>query len=159
MLHKGNLLRILYWRKEHEEEIFSLWRRCSHGFFACSVWKSNTVSWGDSLTRIGKGIEGTDAENWSMIKLDDGSIAYISSKYLSLTKPAAQQAASTNSGATGSAGSSTSTAPASGGEMATSATPPNVVHKTNGFSNGKSADPNWDPWDTQAKVIYGGSGG
>lgn len=136
--------------------------------WSASSEKLGALSWGESVTRTGIGTG--EAENWSRVTLADGSIAYISSNYLSLTKPAAQQAASTNSGsktATGSSGSSTSTAPASGSAQAapssgdgmiTSATPPNVVHKTNGFSNGKSADPNFDPWDTQAKVIYGGSG-
>lgn len=137
-------------------------------------WSANSeklgaLSWGESVTRTGIGTG--EAENWSMVKLADGSVAYISSNYLSLTKPAAQQAASTNSGsgtATGSSGSSTSTAPASGSTQAapsspsssesTIASPPNGGKRLTREELSEGIDFSSDPWDTQAKVIYGGSG-
>ncbi len=55
-----------------------------------------SLAWGESTTRIGVGIDGTEAEGWSIVKLSDGSIVYMSSKYLSTTKPEAKS--SGNSG-------------------------------------------------------------
>lgn len=44
---------------------------------------------GQSITRTGTGIN--DADGWSRVQLTDGSTAYISSKYLSIERPATQQ--------------------------------------------------------------------
>ena len=44
---------------------------------------------GDSVTRIGIGTG--EAEGWSRIQLSDGSLVYVSNKYLSTTKPVVQQ--------------------------------------------------------------------
>lgn len=60
--------------------------------------KLGSLSSGQSVTRTGTAIEGTEAEGWSRVSLSDGSTAYISSKYLSTTKPVAQQQASKPSG-------------------------------------------------------------
>ena len=43
----------------------------------------------DSVTRVGIGT--AEAEGWSRIQLSDGSIVYVSNKYLSTTKPVVQQ--------------------------------------------------------------------
>ena len=53
--------------------------------------KLGSLNKGDSVTRTGTAIAGTEAEGWSRIQLSDGSIVYVSNKYLSTTKPAPQQ--------------------------------------------------------------------
>ena len=53
--------------------------------------KLGSLNKGDSATRIGTAISGTEAEGWSRVELSDGTVAYISSKYLSTTKPVVQQ--------------------------------------------------------------------
>lgn len=53
--------------------------------------KLGSLNKGDSVTRTGTAISGTEAEGWSRIQLSDGTTAYISSKYLSTTKPVVQQ--------------------------------------------------------------------
>lgn len=62
--------------------------------------KLGSLGKGDSVTRTGIAIEGTEAEGWSRVKISDGQaedgteqfkIVYISNKYLSTTKPVAQQ--------------------------------------------------------------------
>lgn len=49
--------------------------------------KLGSLSRGQSVTRTGTSIQGTEAEGWSRVQLSDGSTAYISNKYLSTTKP------------------------------------------------------------------------
>ncbi len=51
--------------------------------------KVGSLNAGDSVTRIGIGT--ADAEGWSRIQLSDGSLVYVSNKYLSTTKPVVQQ--------------------------------------------------------------------
>ncbi|WP_295757908.1 SH3 domain-containing protein [uncultured Oscillibacter sp.] len=51
--------------------------------------KVGSLNKSDSVTRVGIGT--ADAEGWSRIQLSDGSIVYVSNKYLSTTKPAVQQ--------------------------------------------------------------------
>jgi len=53
--------------------------------------KLGSLNKGDSVTRTGIAIAGTEAEGWSRIQLSDGSIVYVSNKYLSTTKPVIQQ--------------------------------------------------------------------
>ena len=53
--------------------------------------KLGSLNKGDSTTRTGIAITGTEAEGWSRVELSDGTVAYISSKYLSTTKPVVQQ--------------------------------------------------------------------
>lgn len=53
--------------------------------------KLGSLSTGQSIIRTGTSIAGTEAEGWSRVELSDGTVAYISSKYLSTTKPAPQQ--------------------------------------------------------------------
>lgn len=51
--------------------------------------KIGSLSTGDSVTRTGIGTG--DFEKWSRVELSDGSTAFVSSKYLSTTKPVTQQ--------------------------------------------------------------------
>ena len=53
--------------------------------------KLGSLNKGDSVTRTGIAIVGTEAEGWSRIQLSDGTVAYVSNKYLSTTKPVIQQ--------------------------------------------------------------------
>lgn len=53
--------------------------------------KLGSLNTGDSVTRTGIAIAGTEAEGWSRIQLSDGSIVYVSSNYISTTKPVVQQ--------------------------------------------------------------------
>ena len=53
--------------------------------------KLGSLSAGQSIARTGTSIAGTEAEGWSRVELSDGTVAYISSKYLSTTKPVVQQ--------------------------------------------------------------------
>lgn len=69
--------------------------------------KLGSLNKGDSVTRTGTSITGTEAEGWSRVELSDGTTAYISSKYLSTTKPVVQQQQQQTSKPSG--GSSTTT--------------------------------------------------
>ena len=69
--------------------------------------KVGSLNAGDSVTRIGIGTG--EAEGWSRIQLSDGSTVYVSNKYLSTTKPVAQQPS----------GGSTQSKPSSGGSTTT----------------------------------------
>ena len=58
--------------------------------------KVGSLNKSDSVTRVGIGT--AEAEGWSRIQLSDGSLVYVSNKYLSTTKPAPQQQTSKPSG-------------------------------------------------------------
>lgn len=69
--------------------------------------KLGSLGKGDSVTRTGIAIEGTEAEGWSRVKISDGQaedgteqfkIVYISNKYLSTTKPTQAQASKPSGG-------------------------------------------------------------
>lgn len=62
--------------------------------------KLESLNKGDSVTRIGIGT--AEAEGWNRIQLSDGSIVYVSSNYISATKPVVQQQTSkpSNGGST-----------------------------------------------------------
>lgn len=49
--------------------------------------KLGTLSRGQSVTRIGIGISNSEADGWSKVILSDGREVYVSSDYLSATKP------------------------------------------------------------------------
>lgn len=66
--------------------------------YAADSDKLGSLSVGQSVTRTGTSIAGTEAEGWSRVELSDGTTAYISNKYLSTTKPVAQQPTSKPSG-------------------------------------------------------------
>lgn len=59
--------------------------------------KLGSLNKGDSVTRTGISIEGTEAEGWSRIQLSDGRIVYVSNKYLSVTKPTTQSSSGSSS--------------------------------------------------------------
>ena len=69
--------------------------------------KVGSLNKSDSVTRVGIGT--AEAEGWSRIQLSDGSLVYVSNKYLSTTKPVAQQPS----------GGSTQSKPSSGGSTTT----------------------------------------
>ena len=71
--------------------------------FNTSADKVGSLGRGQSVVRVGVGTG--DAEGWSQVEFN-GQTAYISSDYLSLTKPAAQSSGSNNSGSQTSQGSS-----------------------------------------------------
>ncbi|MEY8421054.1 SH3 domain-containing protein [Oscillospiraceae bacterium 44-5] len=58
--------------------------------------KVGSLNKSDSVTRVGIGT--AEAEGWSRIQLSDGSLVYVSNKYLSTTKPVVQQQTSKPSG-------------------------------------------------------------
>ena len=64
--------------------------------------KLGSLNKGDSATRTGTAIAGTEAEGWSRIQLSDGSTVYVSNKYLSTTKPVVQQQQTSKSSGGGS---------------------------------------------------------
>lgn len=49
--------------------------------------KLGSLNAGQSITRTGVSISGTEAEGWSRVVLADNTVAYVSNKYLSTTKP------------------------------------------------------------------------
>lgn len=73
--------------------------------------KVGSLSTGNSVTRTGIGTG--DYENWSRVELTDGSIVYVSSNYLSTSKPVQQQQQSSTP--TGSNGGSSSQQTTNGG--------------------------------------------
>ncbi len=77
--------------------------------------KLGSLNKGDSATRTGIAIAGTEAEGWSRIQLSDGSIVYVSNKYISTTKPAPQQQQQQTSKPSGGS-SQTTTPPSTGGQ-------------------------------------------
>lgn len=58
--------------------------------------KTGSLNGGQSVTRIGIGIVGGEADGWSKIQLADGVEVYVSSKYLSTTKPVVQVSNNSN---------------------------------------------------------------
>ena len=72
--------------------------------------KIGSLSARDSVTRTGVGTG--DYENWSRVILSDGTEVYVSSKYVSTTKPAAQQ---TTTQSKPSGGTTSTSTPSSGG--------------------------------------------
>lgn len=122
--------------------------------------KLGTLSWGDSLTRIGKGIEGTDAESWSMVQLEDGLTAYVSSNYLSTSKPTQKSSNPTISNSSSGSGGSSSQLTKEEIEQGITIGAGELTDPAEIF-NPQTLDPDWDPWhsDIGARVIYGGAGG
>lgn len=116
--------------------------------------KLGSLTRGQSITRIGNGIQGTEAEGWSKVQLSDGTIAYMVSSYLSTTKPTTQ----TKPGGT------THKPPNTGTQ--TPGTPDNTIPQLPS-SRPAGYDPNYDPsqssvfkpmddpWDTDATIDYG----
>lgn len=128
--------------------------------------KVGTLSRGDSATRIGIGTG--DYEGWSLIQTQDWKIVYVSSDYLSTTKPST---GTTNNGTStqGKPQGSTQQGKPQGGGQPSGDSGTVIDDGSSGVSSGsilsdpskltEGIDPNRDPWDTQYKPIYGGSGG
>lgn len=118
--------------------------------------KLGSLTRGQSITRIGNGIQGTEAEGWSKVQLSDGTIAYMVSSYLSTTKPTTQ----TKPGGT------THKPPNTGTQ--TPGTPDNTIPQLPS-SRPAGYDPNFDPgqwegsgfekiddpWEGQAEIDFG----
>ena len=92
--------------------------------------KLGSLNKGDSVTRTGIAIAGTEAEGWSRIQLSDGSIVYVSNKYLSTSKP------STGGGNTQNrpSGGQQQTQPSGGGQQQTPTDP-------------QGPTPGYNPWE------------
>ena len=84
--------------------------------FSADTAKVGSLGRGQSVKRVGIGTG--DAEGWSQVEFN-GQTAYISSDYLSLTKPAAPSSSSNNSGSSGGQTSQGS----SGGQQSSSNNP------------------------------------
>ena len=85
--------------------------------FNTSADKVGSLGRGQSVKRVGIGTG--DAEGWSQVEFN-GQTAYISSDYLSLTKPAAQSSGSNSSGSNNSGGQTSQSKPSgSGGQTQT----------------------------------------
>ena len=92
--------------------------------------KLGSLNKGDSTTRTGTAIAGTEAEGWSRVQLSDGSIVYVSNKYLSTSKP------STGGGNTQNrpSGGQQQTQPSGGGQQQTPTDP-------------QGPTPGYNPWE------------
>lgn len=107
------------WRPEEQVELFTevneqVWATGTvniRASYTADSDKLGSLSVGQSVTRTGTSIAGTEAEGWSRVELSDGSTAYVSNQYLSATKPAVQNNNSTSS--------TTSGKPATGGSQTT----------------------------------------
>lgn len=85
--------------------------------FSADTDKVGSLGRGQSVKRVGIGTG--DAEGWSQVEFN-GQTAYISSDYLSLTKPAAQSSGSNSSGSNNSGGQTSQSKPSgSGGQTQT----------------------------------------
>ena len=82
--------------------------------FSADTDKVGSLGKGQSIKRVGIGTG--DAEGWSEVEFN-GTVAYISSDYLSLTKPAAQSSGN-NSGSSG--GQTSQSKPSSGSQSSSS---------------------------------------
>ncbi len=105
-----------------------------------------SLAWGESTTRIGVGIDGTEAEGWSIVKLSDGSIVYVSSKYLSTTKPEAKS--SGNSGGSNSKVSKAESKPS---------TASNQEAPAENSGGGVGSGDAWEKAKAEAQAEFGGS--
>lgn len=101
---------------ECNEVVYALDQVNLRASYTTSSTKLGSLTRGQSITRIGTAISGTEAEGWSRVQLSDGTIAYMVSSYLSTSKP--QQQGNQNrtpqpGGGTGTTGTQT---PPQGGE-------------------------------------------
>ena len=75
---------------ECNEEVYALDQVNLRASYTTSSTKLGSLSRGQSITRVGIAISGTEAEGWSRVQLSDGTIAYMVSSYLSTSKPQQQ---------------------------------------------------------------------
>ena len=109
---------------ECNEVVYALDQVNIRASYSTSSTRLGSLTRGQSITRIGTAIPGTEAEGWSRVQLSDGTIAYMVSSYLSTSKPQQQ-------------GNQNRTPPPSGGTQQTGGgtyTPP----------PGQAGNPTWD---------------
>lgn len=94
--------------------------------------KVGSLNKSDSVTRVGIGT--AEAEGWSRIQLSDGSLVYVSNKYLSTTKPVVQQQQTSKP-------SGGSTTPQGGGQQQTS-------------TDTQGPTPGYNPWAGDYSNIF-----
>lgn len=100
---------------ECHEEVYALDQVNIRASYSTSSTRLGSLMRGQSITRIGTAIPGTEAEGWSRVQLSDGTIAYMVSSYLSTSKPQQQnQNRTPQPGSTG-GGTGTQTPPQGGG--------------------------------------------
>lgn len=75
---------------ECHEEVYALDQVNLRASYTTSSTKLGSLTRGQSITRVGIAIAGTEAEGWSRVQLSDGTIAYMVSSYLSTSKPTTQ---------------------------------------------------------------------
>jgi hypothetical protein len=120
---------------------------------------------GDSATGIGIGTG--DYEGWSLIQTQDWKIVYVSSEYLSATKPSTNNGDNTQGKPQG---SYTAGQPTGGGQSSgDSSTAVDNGTDQSLISNGdrkyqitqeelaEGIDPNQNPWDDNTEISYGGN--
>lgn len=100
---------------ECNEVVYALDQVNIRASYSTSSTRLGSLTRGQSITRIGTAIPGTEAEGWSRVQLSDGTIAYMVSSYLSTSKPQQgnQNRTPQPSGTTGTTGTQT---PPQGGE-------------------------------------------
>lgn len=114
--------------------------------------KVGQLSWGNQVQRIGIGTG--EAEGWSEVQLGDGRVVYVSSKYLSTTKPVAQQS-SGGQQSNNNSGSQNNNSGSSGGQ-----TQNNNSGSSGGFKPGAGCiDPTKDNTDWSQYEGADGKGG
>ncbi len=78
--------------------------------------KIGSLGWGQNVVRTGIGIAGSEADGWSKVELSDGGAGFISSNYLSTTKPSSgSKSTGTTTSKPASSSSSGSSSGSSGG--------------------------------------------
>lgn len=140
---------------ECHEEVYALDQVNIRASYSTSSTRLGSLTRGQSITRIGTAIPGTEAEGWSRVQLSDGTIAYMVSSYLSTSKPQQQgnQNRTPQPGSTG-GGTGTQTPPQGGG---TEGIEPfdYESHKINPEDTKTSEEMGYKPSDW-SNMIYGG---
>ena len=104
--------------------------------FSADTDKVGSLGRGQSVVRTGIGTG--DAEGWSQVEFN-GQTAYISSDYLSLTKPAAQSSGSNSSGSNNSGGQTSQSKPSGSGGQTQTQQPSQPSQPSSGQSSGNQS--------------------
>ena len=107
--------------------------------------KLGSLSKGTSITRTGIGTG--EAEGWSRVSLSDGTTAYISSQYLSTTKPAVQSSTGGDAG-TGTGGGSQQQGTPSSSDSSSSEPGVSTTFPGHRLTEEEIASGNENPYDT-----------
>ncbi len=139
---------------ECNEVVYALDQVNIRASYSTSSTRLGSLTRGQSITRIGTAIPGTEAEGWSRIQLSDGTIAYIVSSYLSTSKPQQQnQNRTPQPGSTG-GGTGTQTPPQGGGDIDGSDPFESGSHRINLDETKKTTDYGYEESDP-GDFIYG----